>query len=76
MALYDLADRKGWSLPQALAIPSWEITEWQGYYEIKDWINQGQGKHHDYRRGLEFAKAVQAIEVERYEKKRGRTLRP
>jgi len=53
-------------------LPSWEVTHWRAHYEITDWINQGLGKEHDYRRGLEFARAIQVIEEEVHEKKTGR----
>jgi hypothetical protein len=55
-------------------LPSWELTEWQAYYEVTDWIQQGLGKENDYRRGLAFAQSVQAIEEERHERKTGRKV--
>jgi len=60
------------SLTQAFQLPSWEVTHWRAHYEVADWIAQGLGKEHDYRRGLEFAKTVQALEEETHERKTGR----
>lgn len=56
-------------------MPSWEITQWQAFYEVRDWIGQGLGKENDINRGLAFAKAVQEIEEENHYKKTGRKIR-